>query len=437
MLAPAKVNLCLFLGPTRQDGRHELVSLMQPLAWGDDVSMEEAERDEVVCPGVEGPNLAAEALAAFRRAAGGPPARLRIDKRIPVAAGMAGGSADAGAALRLAAGRADVDDDALLLRIAEGLGADVPAQVRPARVLATGAGERLEPVAPAPRFSVLVLPSAHALPTGDVFGEADRLGLARDDLGERLAAVRAGLDEGPFGLAEEPARQRPPGGGALAVPVGRRGPGRRARGGRGPCARLGQRPDRGRAVRGPGRRGTRGAGARRAPPRRRGDGAAGVKPFPLVFAAAALAYLIRRRRRLETESKVLLTLLVAGLAVYGSGVVELPNLEKVLEGAGSRLGKWTYLLVGAMAFAETGAFLGFVAPGEFTVLLGGLVAGQGKIDVIPLLAIVWACAVAGDVTSYVLGRRLGRAFMVRHGPASRSPRSGSRRSRPSSSGAAG
>ncbi len=63
-----------------------------------------------------------------------------------------------------------------------------------------------------------------------------------------------------------------------------------------------------------------------------------------------------------------------------------------------------------MAFAETGAFLGFVAPGEFTVLLGGLVAGQGKIDVIALLAIVWACAVAGDLTSYELGRRWAAAF---------------------------
>jgi undecaprenyl-diphosphatase len=69
-----------------------------------------------------------------------------------------------------------------------------------------------------------------------------------------------------------------------------------------------------------------------------------------------------------------------------------------------------------MAFAETGAFLGFVAPGEFTVLLGGVIAGQGKIDVVPLIAVVWAAAVAGDMTSYALGRRLGRGFLERHGP---------------------
>jgi 4-diphosphocytidyl-2-C-methyl-D-erythritol kinase len=131
--------------------------------------------------------------------------RLTIDKRIPVAAGLAGGSADAGAALRLAARRAGVADEPLLLRLAEGLGADVPAQVRPGRVLATGAGERLERLGPAPAFGVLVLPSAERLSTADVFREADRQGLPRDAaaLAERLAAVRPGLDDGPFGLAAE------------------------------------------------------------------------------------------------------------------------------------------------------------------------------------------------------------------------------------------
>jgi 4-diphosphocytidyl-2-C-methyl-D-erythritol kinase len=204
-LAPAKVNLCLFLGPTRADGRHELVSVMQPLAWGDDVTVDDAAADEVICAGVEGPNLAADALRAFRAAAGGPAVRLTIDKRIPVAAGLAGGSADAGAALRLAARRAGVADEPLLLRLAERLGADVPAQVRPGRVLATGAGERLERLGPAPAFGVLVLPSAERLSTADVFREADRQGLPRDAdaLAERLAAVRPGLDDGPFGLAAD------------------------------------------------------------------------------------------------------------------------------------------------------------------------------------------------------------------------------------------
>lgn len=220
--APAKVNTCLFLGAVRDDGRHELVSVMQSLAWGDDVTLEPAEADEVVCPGVDGPNLAAQALAAFRAATGwAAPARVTIEKRIPVAAGLGGGSADAAAVLRLAARAvagaeapgfaatvdrgAAGDLEAELFALAPGLGADVPAQIRPGRVLATGAGERLETLSPPPGYGVLVVPSAHALSTGAVYREADRLGLPRSptDLAARLDEVRAGAGEGPFGLPAE------------------------------------------------------------------------------------------------------------------------------------------------------------------------------------------------------------------------------------------
>ena len=72
--------------------------------------------------------------------------------------------------------------------------------------------------------------------------------------------------------------------------------------------------------------------------------------------------------------------------------------------------------MGALAFLETGAFIGLLAPGETAMLLGGLVAGQGKIDVLTMIAIAWTAAVAGDVTSFFLGRRLGRGFLERHGP---------------------
>jgi undecaprenyl-diphosphatase len=96
-------------------------------------------------------------------------------------------------------------------------------------------------------------------------------------------------------------------------------------------------------------------------------------------------------------------------------VIALPNVEKLIEDAGQALGKWTYLAVGVLAFLETGAFIGLVAPGETTVIVGGLVAGQGQISLLLLIAIVWSCAVLGDVTSYALGRRLGREFMVKHG----------------------
>jgi membrane protein DedA with SNARE-associated domain/membrane-associated phospholipid phosphatase len=141
-----------------------------------------------------------------------------------------------------------------------------------------------------------------------------------------------------------------------------------------------------------------------------------VKPVWLVFAAALVAFLVWRRRRLEPTLLAGGALVAVASFVYGLGVIELPNLEELLIDIGERLGNWTYLLVGALAFFETGAFVGLVAPGETALLLGGLVAGQGQVDVLTMIAVVWACAVAGDLTSFYFGRRLGRAFMVKHGP---------------------
>ncbi len=69
-----------------------------------------------------------------------------------------------------------------------------------------------------------------------------------------------------------------------------------------------------------------------------------------------------------------------------------------------------------LAFLETGAFIGLIAPGETAMMLGGVVAGQGEINVITLIAVAWVAAVAGDCASYALGQRLGRDFLVRHGP---------------------
>jgi undecaprenyl-diphosphatase len=92
------------------------------------------------------------------------------------------------------------------------------------------------------------------------------------------------------------------------------------------------------------------------------------------------------------------------------------DLQGLLEDVSNTLGAWTYLLVGVFAFAETGAFVGLVVPGETVMTLGGAVAGQGAIDVYLLIAIAWACAWAGDTTSFFLGRRLGRNFVLTHGP---------------------
>jgi 4-diphosphocytidyl-2-C-methyl-D-erythritol kinase len=204
--APGKINVCLYLGPAREDGRHELVSVMQSVTLADRLLLHDAQdgRDEVHCPGVDGDNLVTTAIERFRAATGwaGDPVRIEIDKRIPVAAGMAGGSADAGAALRLLARASGHEDPDLLHAIATGLGADVPAQVLPGRVLATGVGERVERVPGVARYAVLVVPSTVPLRTADVFREADRLGLPRDAgaLADALATVRDGLPDLPDAL---------------------------------------------------------------------------------------------------------------------------------------------------------------------------------------------------------------------------------------------
>ena len=191
-LAPAKINLCLCVGPPRHDGLHELVSLMQSVTLCDELEASDAGRDEVVCPGVEGPNLVSAAVAAFREATGwdGPPQRIEIVKRIPVAAGMGGGSADAAAALRLLARRSGTALGALEA-VAAALGSDVPSQLRPGRALVRGAGELVTPLPDPAGFGVLVLPSRARLATAAVYREADRLGTPRSAAG---LAQLAGVD---------------------------------------------------------------------------------------------------------------------------------------------------------------------------------------------------------------------------------------------------
>ncbi|MBK5230497.1 MAG: VTT domain-containing protein [Thermoleophilia bacterium] len=129
---------------------------------------------------------------------------------------------------------------------------------------------------------------------------------------------------------------------------------------------------------------------------------------------AALA--IWRRKRLSTERKIVAVIGVALLAAFAAGAFAgIPKPEKILESVAGTLGKWTYLLVGVLAFLETGAFVGLIAPGEAAVVIGGVVAGQGEIDIGLLIGLVWIAALAGDSTSYFIGRRLGREFLVKHG----------------------
>ena len=127
--------------------------------------------------------------------------RVEIEKRIPVAAGLGGGSADAAAVLRLSAG--EIAD---LPAIAAGLGADVPSQLQPSLALVGGAGE-LVAALPAPgEFAVVLLPDREQLATADVYAEADALGIGRsgaelEELATRLRAA-AGGGASPLEYAE-------------------------------------------------------------------------------------------------------------------------------------------------------------------------------------------------------------------------------------------
>lgn len=198
--APAKINLCLFLGPLRADGRHELVTVFESISMADELELSVLPdgRDEVFCPDVPDPNLVADALVALRDAGWtAPPVRLVIHKRIPVAAGLGGGSADAAAAIRLADNLEPLRDG-LALEIARRLGADVPSQLTPGVSLGTGAGELVRPLAPLAPHAFVIVPAAFRLSTAEVYREADRRGLPRsaDDLLDRRRAVEAGLKRG-------------------------------------------------------------------------------------------------------------------------------------------------------------------------------------------------------------------------------------------------
>jgi 4-diphosphocytidyl-2-C-methyl-D-erythritol kinase len=207
--APGKVNLCLLVGAPRTDGLHPIVSVFQPTALADEVTMEPATapRDLVVCPGVDGDNLALRALTEFRAATGwdGPPQRIAIAKRIPVAAGMGGGSADAAAALRLASRASGLAvPDGLAMR----LGADVPALLHDSRTLVTGAGEHVEPV-PGDNAPLVIVPLDAALTAFEVYRAFDVLGLARGDeeLAETARRLRAGADPPPVNDLQAAARR--------------------------------------------------------------------------------------------------------------------------------------------------------------------------------------------------------------------------------------
>ncbi len=170
--APAKVNLVLRVGPRRPDGYHDVESLMVPLDLADEVEVRvfPGKRGGVTClcpghPELEGPtNLAARAAAAFRMRFGvRDRCDLRVAKRIPITAGLGGGSSDAAAVLRCLARAYRVRDAAGLLEVGLSVGSDVPFFLGKGPAWAHGRGERLEPARVPPLDLVLLYPRARSL----------------------------------------------------------------------------------------------------------------------------------------------------------------------------------------------------------------------------------------------------------------------------------
>lgn len=189
--APAKLNLALHVRARRPDGYHELETLFAFVEFGDEVSVEPADTDSFSIVGPfsaglagEGDNLVTRAATAFTARFGGCPHKITLDKRLPVASGIGGGSADAAATLR-ALGRLHGVADEAMFDIADGLGSDVPACLDGRTAIGRGRGEQLEPVPGLPGTPVLLVNPGVAVSTADVFRRwdgVDRGPLAADPM---------------------------------------------------------------------------------------------------------------------------------------------------------------------------------------------------------------------------------------------------------------
>jgi membrane protein DedA with SNARE-associated domain len=123
-----------------------------------------------------------------------------------------------------------------------------------------------------------------------------------------------------------------------------------------------------------------------------------------------------RRAALTRLAPAGLAAVALGLAVaVAAGAVAVPDAAGALSDAADSLGGWLYVAVAALVFLETTALAGFVIHGELALLVGGVAAERGDASLLALVALVWAAAVAGDSVSLLLGRRLGRPFLARHG----------------------
>ncbi|WP_447728918.1 4-(cytidine 5'-diphospho)-2-C-methyl-D-erythritol kinase [Sphingomonas koreensis] len=200
--APAKLNLALHVRRRRDDGYHELETLFAFVADGDTVTLGEGEGFAVDGPFAgaltgESDNLVTRAAARFAAAFGVEPAgRITLTKRLPVASGLGGGSADAAATLRLLARREDIAlDDPRLFACADALGSDVPACLYSRTAIGRGRGEQLQWIDGAPGTPVLLVNPGVAVSTAQVFGGWDGLDRGGLDDGDLLAVAKAGRND--------------------------------------------------------------------------------------------------------------------------------------------------------------------------------------------------------------------------------------------------
>lgn len=181
--APAKVNLFLHVGGPDAEGYHPIASLMVFADVGDQVNIQPSDAPAFEISGpfggeipTDGDNLVVRAARAFHRRLGGPipPYRLILEKHLPIAAGLGGGSSDAGAALKLlrdALAPGLSDDD--LEPLAAGLGADGAACFRATALMAEGRGERISPAPGLPEMNAVLVNPGVPSPTGAVYRAYD------------------------------------------------------------------------------------------------------------------------------------------------------------------------------------------------------------------------------------------------------------------------
>jgi 4-diphosphocytidyl-2-C-methyl-D-erythritol kinase len=197
--APAKINLALCVGGLRTDGLHEVVTVLQRLDLADTIELEPA--PELAVEGFDGDTIVRTALEALAAAADVEPAwRVRIEKRIPLAAGLGGGSSDAATALRLAnVTLPDPLPDGELHTLARAVGADVPFFLARGPQLGTGDGSILSPLELPQDYGVLLLLPHDAAKesTGAVyagFSGADGFDERREHVLDVLAHAQAASD---------------------------------------------------------------------------------------------------------------------------------------------------------------------------------------------------------------------------------------------------